>query len=142
MKQMTKGGGTTYSVFISHTSKDRDLAEDLAQRLEAAGLKVLRGPDSFSPGQQISSVISKDLRDADEVIIVVSANSIDSPNLMFESGAAFSAAKRITLLAVGVEATALPAPLRYLNFVRYSHVQSYIGDLARRAYEGARSEVA
>lgn len=120
-----------YKVFISSTLKDVDLARDLAHRLEGAGIKVnsLGKPSAES----ISSKITRELSSADEVFVILTNESINNSNLMFEIGAASSLRKRITPVVVGLEPSKVPSLIRNLKYIKYSDLERYIADLEKRA---------
>jgi ABC-type uncharacterized transport system substrate-binding protein len=120
-----------YKVFISSTLKDVDLARDLAHRLESAGIRVnsLGKPSTES----ISSKITRELSNADEVFVILTDESINNSNLMFEIGAASSLRKRITPIVVGLETSKVPSLIQNLKYIKYSDLERYIADLEKRA---------
>jgi hypothetical protein len=73
-----------YQVFISHSSKDSELARDLARRLKEAGVRVFADVEGVSVGEDLSRTVHRALRDADEVVIVtaqVARKSIAFPTV-------------------------------------------------------------
>lgn len=121
----------SYKVFISSTQKDSDLARDLARRLESAGVSVV-SVDETRAGAQFKAAIDRSLREADELVLIVSPDSVNSPSLMFEMGAAFFARKRVTPVLVGIDPSELPTPLKYVPSVKYSDLQDYISEIGKR----------
>jgi hypothetical protein len=120
----------SYKVFISSTLKDIDLARDLAHRLESAGIRVNSGKAS---AESISSKITRELSSADEVFVILTNESINNSNLMFEIGAASSLRKRITPVVVGLEPSSVPSLIRSLKYINYADLEGYIADLEKRA---------
>jgi hypothetical protein len=123
----------SYKVFISSSYKDLDLARDLAKRLEETGVKVSSTEKSGESGGRLSKQVTKDLSNADEVVIILSDESVDSPWLMFELGAASSLRKRVTPIIVGVESNRLPSLIKSMKYIRYPQLEEYISDLEKRA---------
>jgi len=119
-----------YKVFISHTRRDNDLAKDLARRLEEAGATVFSVEKSALSGESVITSVNRGLRDADEVIIILTEGSVNSPGVISQTGAAFSLRKRVTPLVVGVEDNELPPFIS--KYVRYPDLHKYIASLARR----------
>jgi uncharacterized protein YutE (UPF0331/DUF86 family) len=70
---------------------------------------------------------------ADEVLFILTDNSVDNPNLMYELGAATSLRKRVTPVIVGLDASKLPSLLKNTNYVKYPDLPKYISDLEKRA---------
>jgi TIR domain len=122
----------SYKVFISSALKDFDLERDLANRLEHAGIEVL-SHDKKAASETISSRVTKALSSADEVFVILSGESIENPNLMFELGAASSLRKRVTPILVGLEPAKIPSIIKSLNYIKYPDLGQYIADLEKRA---------
>lgn len=122
-----------YRVFISAISKDIELARDLARRLEDVGAKVFPVDKSTISGERIETSFNRGLREADEVIVILTSNSVNSPGLMSELGAAYSLGKRVTPVALGVEYNELPQIINRENYIRWSDLPMYISFLEKRA---------
>jgi hypothetical protein len=122
-----------YKVFISSAWKDLDLVRDLAHRLESAGIEVHSIDKPTVSNEVISSKISKDLSSADEVLVILTNESVDNPNLMFELGVASSMRKRVTPVVVGLEPAKVPSLIKNLKYIKYQDLARYIVDLEKRA---------
>jgi hypothetical protein len=120
-----------YKVFIHSSSKDIDIAQDLANRLEIAGIDVDYFNGLISPDKPIV-VTNKALREADEIFVILSSESIDDPNLMVALGAAASTRRRVTPIVVGLETVQVPSLIKSLKYVKYADLNRYIVDLATR----------
>jgi nucleoside 2-deoxyribosyltransferase len=128
-------------IFISSSSGDADLAHDLAKRLDKPELKVI-APPSTKGENSVTDVLSKireDLRTADEVIVILTKNSLDSQWLMFEIGYATSLGKHVTPLIQGIEPMELPEIIRQMNYVKYTDLDKYIDKLQQRIEEPTKS---
>ena len=121
-----------YKVFISSTVKDIDLARDLSRRLKEAGIDVYSVDKAAVPGEAIFNKITLDLGRADEVLLILTDDSVDNPNLMYELGAATSLRKRVTPVIVGLEPNRLPSLIKGMNYVKYPDLPKYISDLEKR----------
>jgi nucleoside 2-deoxyribosyltransferase len=121
-----------YKVFISSTSKDMELAQDLARRLETVGAKVFPVEKSATSGEHIETSINRGLRDADEVIVILTNNSMHSPGLMSELGAAYSLGKRVIPVALGVDANELPHIINQKDCIKWPDLPRYISSLEKR----------
>jgi TIR domain len=121
----------SYKVFISSSHKDLDLARDLVKRLEEAGVKVTSAERGVR-GEILSSRIVRELSNVDEIMVILTDNSVDSPWLMAELGAASSLRKTVTPVVVSVEANKLPSLIKSMNYIKYPDLARYIDDLAKR----------
>lgn len=123
----------SYKIFISSSVKDMDLARDLAQRLEEAGVEVsLGGIGGGRFTDVFSNQLTKPLSSVDELMVILTENSVDSEWLMFELGAASSLRKRVTPVIVGLETNKLPSLIRSMNYIKYPDLARYINDLEKR----------
>jgi len=122
-----------YRVFISSTWKDVDLARDLAHRLESAGIKVNSVDKAAVSDEPLPSKSTRELSHADEVFVILTHESVNSSNLMFEIGAASSLRKRITPVVVGLKPSKVPSLIRNLKYIKYPDLERYIADLEKRA---------
>lgn len=122
-----------YKVFISSTDNDIEIARDLAQRLEAAGVRVFPVEKTAVAGETILTTVNRALREADEVIMVLTRDSAHSPALVSELGMAMALQKRVAPLLVNLTTQELPPMFRQLSPLRYADLPGYISTLAARA---------
>lgn len=119
-----------YKVFISSTQRDFDIARDVVRRIEEAGVRVFPVQDRSVPEAKAASV-TRSLRDADEVIVILTGNSVNNTNVIYEMGAASGLHKRVTPLVVNVQDSEIPPFVK--KYVRFAELPSYIAELAERA---------
>lgn len=119
-----------YKVFISSTQRDIDVARDLARRLNDAGVIVFP-VDETVPEETAVRWVTRSLKEADEVIVILTDNSVHSPGLIYEMGAASGLHKRVTPLVVNVQDSDIPPFVK--KYVRFAELPSYIAELAKRA---------
>jgi hypothetical protein len=117
-----------YKAFISCSVEDLDLARDLATRLESAGVAV-NPVERTGADDLFSTKIPRDLRQADEIFVIVTNESLHNSNLMFEMGAASSLKKRVTPVIVGVKPTEVPSLIKNMRHIQYPELADYIKNL-------------
>ena len=122
----------SYKVFISSSVEDLDLARDLAMRLESAGVAVNSVEKMATVGESTSAKIPRDLNQADEIIVIVTNESVHNSNLMFEMGAASSLKKRVTPVIVGLKPTEVPSLIKNMRTIQYPELGDYIKSLQER----------
>lgn len=120
-----------HKVFISASHKDRDLARDLARRLKDVNVQVSYSELSLAAGSNYAETVMKFLKRADEIILILTNNSIDNLWMMFEIGAASSLRKKITPVVVGLEKQELPQVIKQLKYIRYDKLPEYISEIER-----------
>jgi hypothetical protein len=121
-----------YKVFISSALKDIDLVRDLTHRLESAGVEVNSIGKSTVSAETVSTKVTKALSDADEVLVILTTESVDNPSLMFELGVASSMRKIVTPVVVGLEPAKVPSLIKNLKYIKYPDLGRYIADLEKR----------
>jgi hypothetical protein len=104
----------------------------LARRLEGAGIEVASVDKTAVSGEALSGKITRDLSQADEIFVILTDESINSSNLMFEIGAASSLRKRITPVIVGLKPGEVPSLIKNLQYIKYPDLERYIARLEKR----------
>jgi nucleotide-binding universal stress UspA family protein len=74
-------------VFISYSSKDRDLAAEMKGLIEAPGVSVFLAEMSIPPGELWSDRIRAALRESDAALLLLTPDSVERPWVMAEVGA-------------------------------------------------------
>ena len=75
-------------VFISHSSKDKAIADKVCEALEAKGLKCWIAPRDITPGSEWAVAISDAIATIKVMVIIYSANSAQSTQVPKELGLA------------------------------------------------------
>ena len=73
------------------------------------------------------------LKDADEMVLILSSHSVDNLWMMFETGAASSLRKTITPVVVGLAKQELPPVIKQLKYITYDKLSDYIANIERLA---------
>ncbi|MCA1554538.1 MAG: toll/interleukin-1 receptor domain-containing protein, partial [Chloroflexi bacterium] len=124
-----------YTVFISATQRDKELAKDLSKRLKSVGVDVAYLDDEVkqSGSKEITQQTYQALRKSDEVFVLLTHNSVDDPWTSFDMGAALSLEKPVTPIVVGVDEKSPPVTLSGYEPVRYSDLEKAIEAVGQRA---------
>ncbi len=76
-----------YDVFLSHTSKDKEIVRPIAERLRADGLRVWFDEWEILPGDNIPMKVDKGLEQSRLLVFCMSANAFGSDWTDLETGA-------------------------------------------------------
>jgi TIR domain len=120
-----------HKVFISASYQDRDIARDLQHRLHKVGVSVTYSELTMSIGSDFEKTFMSLLRAADEIIVILSRNSIDNLWMMYEIGAASSLQKTITPVVIELENSELPPVVKQLKYIRYDKLSKYISNIGQ-----------
>jgi hypothetical protein len=75
-----------YDVFLSHSSKDKPVVRDIAERLRKDGLRVWFDEWILKPGHHIQAQIEEGLEQSRVLVLCMSANAFGSDWAQLESG--------------------------------------------------------
>jgi len=105
-------------VFISHSHSDEGWVRQFASSLEQHGVDVWLDYHSLQWGESITEAVEKGLRESSVIVLLVTPDSIKSPNLFFEIGAAMGMRKPlIPVVSRELDPSMLPASLRERNYL-------------------------
>ena len=75
-----------YDIFLSHSSKDKPVVRDIAERLKKDGLRVWFDEWDIRPGDSIPAKIEEGLERSRVLVLCMSANAFGSDWAQLESG--------------------------------------------------------
>src|SRR5689334_19336969 len=75
-----------FDVFLSHSSRDKDVVRELAHRLHEDGLKVWFDEWEVRPGEHIYAAVERGLLQSQVLVLAVSRNGLGSEWVTFETG--------------------------------------------------------
>ncbi len=120
----------TYDVFLSHSSRDRDFAADIAQRLTADGLQPFY--DGCVPiGKEISNAIWEALAECHAFIVIVSPETNVDAMGMVELGAATAWHKPIFVILNGPASSRLPEALKQYQVFPRNRLDEVLSQIRR-----------
>ena len=110
-------------IFISYSSKDRELVTALEEDLKALGHEIWFDPElSYRGGQKWWDTILANIRTCDLFLLALTPNALASPACQSEYEYAHALDKRILpILMTAVDIAALPTELQELQFVDYTN---------------------
>jgi len=120
-----------WKVFLSHGAQDADLAKGLAKKLTEVGVEVVFPPAIElrpRPGEHVLATIESYMRECDEIVVLLTENSIDAPRVVMEMGAAYGMHKSVVPITLGVDDDSFVKDLPS----RYTNIERYVEDLRKR----------
>src|SRR5438874_655379 len=106
-----------HEIFISHSSKNKGVADQVCAALEAAGIPCWIAPRDISPGTEWMESIVEAIEACRAMVLIVSAEAIDSPQVEREVLRAVS--KRIPVVPFKIEQAAFSKAFDYLLSVHH-----------------------
>ena len=121
-----------YTVFISHSSKERWIAQQIAKEVEAPGAKTWLDLKDLRGGDEIRRPIKRGIRASHEAVVLLSANSITSQWIIYEAAVVDGQGKRITPILNNLAPDVMPAPLQGIKAIDLNEFDDFLIELARR----------
>ena len=101
--------------FLSYSSKDRNIADNLCAKLEARGLKVWYAPRNIHSNDYASAIVNA-IDQCTHFIVLLSKNSMESEHVLNEIDLAFRDMKKLRFLPLRIDSEEMaPAFSYYLS---------------------------
>lgn len=113
------------NVFISHTHADYNFASKLAYDLSDRGLAVKFAHQLLSPGEYWAEVVEEEIRRAENFLIVLSQNSVNSDWMRAEAAVAIAQGEKRIVPVYAINNVEVPFMLREFRGVDLSDPEGY-----------------
>ncbi len=129
-----------YTIFISHSTKDRFIARQVSNLIDdrgrERGLKTFLDEKDIEFGGSIPEEIREAIRGCEELVVLLSEYSVDRPWVLVEIGAAWILEKRIVAVIDKISPDQMPDVIASYKAVDLNEVERYIDELVARVEEG------
>lgn len=101
-------------IFLSYSRHDRDIVLSVSRELHSLGHEITVDVDSVLPGQDWRKVLATGLRDSEVYVVFLSKNSLASPSVLSEVGAARAYSEesgRMLVIPVLIEEVPIPSSI-------------------------------
>jgi 5S rRNA maturation endonuclease (ribonuclease M5) len=107
----------SYKVFISYSTKDLSIVEDIKRVLTKPEVEVFIAEDAISPGNRLNDTIVDEIKNCDMFVLLWTRNSKSSEYVQQEIGIARGNNKTIfpIVLETGLQLPAFIKELKYLK---------------------------
>jgi hypothetical protein len=127
-------------VFISHSSLDKYIAGTISEELERRGIETFLDAKDIETGDSLDDSIDGQLKDCDELLILLSPVALKSHWVLLEVGGAKALKKRLVPILIHVGPNELPAPLAK-GFARdLNEIDKYFDEVQARALASPASD--
>lgn len=127
-----------YLTFISHSSEDTWVAKKLSIDCRSAGADTFLDEAQIAVGANFEDDILAALRNANELVVLITPWALQRPYVWLEIGAAWYKGIPIIILLLGVSASefqekaTVPVTLKERNLLPLNNVDRYLAELAER----------
>jgi hypothetical protein len=131
-KELVASSRPAYRIFVSHATADKWIARVLCERLEAVGAITFRDDRDIDGGDHIPDRLRDEIAAADELLVLLTPESITRPWVLLEIGCAWGHKRRIVPLRYHVEVDEIPAILQPIKAIDLNAVNEYLDEVAAR----------
>lgn len=134
----------SYLVFISHSSKDKWIARQMARLIEERGkslrVKTFLDEKDIEGGDSIPGEIRESIQRCDELLVLLSPYSVDRPWVLIEIGAAWGLDKRIVAITDKISPADMPDVIEQHKAIDLNDFENYLDQFVARAREVQANE--
>lgn len=134
------GARPAYRVFVSHATADKWLARMFCEKIESTGATTFRDDRDIAGGDRIPDEIRRAIIQSDELLVVLTPESVHRPWVLFEVGAAWGRRGRARIVAVlcHVRYDRIPAMIDNRKAISINEFDTYLEELKRRMERRSR----
>ena len=134
-----------YDIFISYSTKDKDIADDVCCALENSGIKCWIAPRNIQPGAPYARAIINGINSAEILLLVLTHDSNESEHVINEVDIAFNAKK--TIIPFFAEGVAMNPELNYYLsrkqwFIAYPNYRLFLDNLVEIIASNLKLDIA
>lgn len=110
-------------VFLSHSTKDKDIAEKIAKAVQAFGINIWYSEWALSPGDSLVGKVDEALGANDCLVVLVSENSLESEWVSRELNSTVMnglSGKKVAIIPVLIDGSNLPEILKDILYIDMS----------------------
>lgn len=127
-----------YRVFISHATADKWVARMICEKLDALGVGTFRDDRDIEGGEDIPDKIQQELARSDELLVLLTPQSVGRPWVILEVGMALGRKRRITPILYHVTIDPIPAMIRSKKAFDLNDIDRYFVEVSARNAERAK----
>lgn len=123
-----------YLVFVSHATVDKWLAKTICEKIEIVGATTFRDDRDIDGGDDIPEIIRRQIIRSNEVVVLLTPESVDRQWVLLEVGAAWGRKQNARIIAVlcHVEVDTIPDLIKSKKAVPINLFDEYLDELKHR----------
>ncbi|GIW79435.1 MAG: hypothetical protein KatS3mg105_1242 [Gemmatales bacterium] len=123
-----------YQVFVSHATSDKWIAVVFCEKIEAVGASTFRDDRDLNGGDDIPEQIRLQIKQSQELVVLLTPDSVDRPWVLLEVGAAWGSRKdfRIVPVLYHVTVDAIPDIIKGKKAYLLNDFDEYLRELEKR----------
>lgn len=133
-----------YKVFISHSSVDTWVSEQIELHLQKLGADTFLDERNIEVGDDFEAVITREVKNSDEILILFTPWALERTYIWLEIGMSMILNIRIVPVLHGItikqfsENTKVPNKLKNADMVELNNIQRYFNEVKTRILNTAK----
>jgi hypothetical protein len=127
-----------YKVFVSHATADKWLATTICEMLKTRGVSTFRDDRDIAGGDDIPDTLVKEIVGSQELVVILTPESLNRTWVTLEIGAAWGRKRRIIVILNHVNIDVIPAIIKSKKAFQLNDLDRYLNEVAIRAQDHAR----
>ena len=125
---------SAYQVFVSHATADKWITKVFCEKIEAVGAETFRDDRDINGGDDIPEEIRRQIIRSNEMVVLLTPESVARPWVLLEIGAAWGKRQRARIVAVlcHVEVDRIPDIIGSKKAVPLNSFDDYLEELKQR----------
>jgi predicted nucleotide-binding protein len=123
-----------YQVFVSHATADKWIAKVICEKIEGVGASTFRDDRDINGGDDIPEEIRRQIKNSQEMVVLLTPESKDRPWVLFEVGAAWGWRKKSRIIVVldHVNIDPIPDQIKSRKAIKINELDDYLIELSTR----------
>jgi hypothetical protein len=127
-----------YRVFVSHATADKWIATVLCEKIESIGAATFRDDRDINGGDDIPESIRTAIEESEEMVVLLTPESVNRPWVLLEVGAAWMRSMRIIPIRCHVDIEPIPDMIKQKKVISINDFEQYLKELKARVSQSIR----
>ncbi len=125
-------------MFVGHATADKWLARVLCEKIEEAGAGTFRDDRDIAGGDDIPESIRREIVRSQELLVLMTPESVNRPWVLFEAGAFWARRKNARIAAVlcHVDVDMIPDMIKSKKAIPINDFDTYVKEVRARVKAG------
>ncbi len=123
-----------YQVFVSHATADKWVAKVICEKIEAVGASTFRDDRDINGGDDIPEEIRQQIKHSQELVVLLTPESVDREWVLLEVGAAWGWRKNFRIVAIldHVDIDPIPEIIKSRKAIKINELDNYLSEIFTR----------
>lgn len=121
-----------YQVFVSHATADKWIAKVICEKIDAIGASTFRDDRDINGGDDIPEEIRQQIKRSQELVVLLTPESVSREWVLLEVGAAWGWRKRIVAILDHIDINPIPEIIKSKKAIKLNDFDNYVNEVCKR----------